>query len=375
VATLLQDFRYALRTLRHDAGFTTFAILIVGLGIAASSTVFSVANALMIRPLPFRDPNRLVWIANHDESGLSGQTTQVGHLLDLRERNQSFSDLAAYFAFYGVGDSKLTGTGEPERLSGVPVSENFFPLLGVQPQLGRLFTAEECKWNGPKAVLLSHGLWERRFASDPGIVGSSLTLDDQPVTVAEVLPDSFDFASVFAPGSHIDLYFPFPLSAETNRWGNTMAIIGRLKPGVTAARAQAELRILAEQITRAHPERNDFEGKISLHCAIGEYVLPGHGLPVHENFHRHLAGAWNAGMLDVPMKGATGLLGGNRVEIGSDASADVNGLGPVQLQLASNVGAVHLEIHQMALPVRHVAVSFPHILQQAAKSMPPSSFA
>lgn len=267
--SLLQDLRYAFRTLRRDAGFTTFAILIVGLGIGASSTVFSVVNTLLIRPLPFRDPGRLVWIANHDTSGLSGQTTQVGHFLDLRAANQSFADLAAYFAFYGVGDNKLTGRGEPERLSGVPVSQNFFPLLGVQPQLGRLFSAEECKWHGPKAVLLSHGLWERRFASDPAIVGRPLTLNDEPVTVVGVLPASFDFASVFAPGSHIDLYFPFPLSAETNRWGNTLAIIGRLKPGVTVESARAELRIVAAQITRAHPERNDFEGKLSL---LGEHV-------------------------------------------------------------------------------------------------------
>lgn len=266
---LIQDLRYTFRTLRRDAGFTTFAILIVGLGIGASSTVFSVANALLLRPLPFRDPSRLVWIANHDTSGLSGQTTQVGHLIDLRERNQSFTDLAAYFAFYGVGDNKLTGQGEPERLSGVPVSQNFFPLLGVEPQLGRLFTAEESKWHGPKAVLLSHGLWERRFASDPAIVGRALNLNDEPVTVVGVLPASFDFASVFAPGSHIDLYFPFPLSAETNRWGNTLAVIGRLKPGVAAGRAQAELSILAKQITLAHPERNDFEGKLSL---LGEHV-------------------------------------------------------------------------------------------------------
>jgi len=287
--SLLQDIRYSLRTLRRDAGFTAFAVLIVGLGIGASSTIFGVVNALLLRPLPFRDPNRLVWIANHDERGLSGQTTQVGHLLDLRAQNQSFDDLAAYFAFYGVGDNKLTGQGEPERLSGVPVSQNFFPLLGVQPQLGRLFTAEECKWNGPKAVLLSHGLWVRRFASDPGIVGRALTLNDEPVTVAGVLPASFDFASVFAPGSHIDLYLPFPLSAETNRWGNTMAIIGRLKPGVSLGSAQAEVSTLAPQIMRAHPERNDLEGKLTfledhvsgrirpalvvLACAVGVVML------------------------------------------------------------------------------------------------------
>jgi predicted permease len=261
---MLQDLRYTLRTLRRDAAFTTFALLIVGLGIGACTTVFSVVNALLLRPLPFREPDRLVWIANRDVSGLSGQTTQVGHFLDLRDQNRSFSDLAAYFAFYGVGDNKLTGQGEPERLSGAPVSENFFQLLGVQPQLGRLFTREECQWNGPKAVLLSHGLWARRFASDPRIVGRPLILNDEPVTVVGVLPASFDFASVFAPGSRIDLYFPFPLSPETNRWGNTLAIIARLKSGVTVDSARAELRILVPQITRAHPERNSFEGNLRL---------------------------------------------------------------------------------------------------------------
>jgi predicted permease len=267
--TLFQDIRYTFRTLRNNAGFTTFAILIVGLGIGASSTVFSVVNALLLRPLPFHDPASLVWITNHDTGGLSGQTTQVGHFNDLRERNRSFADLAAYFAFYGVGDNKLTGVGEPERLSGVPVSQNLFPLLGVQPQLGRLFNDDECKWNGPKAVLLSHGFWERRFASDRGIVGRPLTLNDQPVTVIGVLPASFDFASVFTPGSHIDLYFPFPLTSETNRWGNTLAIVGRLKPGVSAAGAQAEVPVLARQISLAHPERNSFEGKVTL---LSEHV-------------------------------------------------------------------------------------------------------
>ncbi len=260
--TLLRDLRYTLRGLRRDAAFTTFVILIAGLGIGASSTVFSVVNTLLLRPLPFAEPERLVWIANRDTTGLSGQTTQVGHMLDLRERTQSLSALAGYFAFYGVGDSLLSGTGEPERLSGVPVSESFFDILGVQPQLGRLFTADEARWNGPKAVVLSHGLWRRRFASDPAIVGTSLTLNDAPHTVVGVLPASFDFGSVFAPGSHFDLYFPFPLSAETNRWGNTMAMVGRVRPGVSVGEAQAEFRILARQITAEHPERNSFEGHV-----------------------------------------------------------------------------------------------------------------
>jgi len=260
--TLFRDLRYTFRTLRRDAGFTIFVILIAGLGIGASSTVFSVVNTLLLRPLPFAEPDQLVWIANRDTSGLSGQTTQVGHMLDLRERTQSLSALAGYFAFYGVGDNLLSGSGEPERLSGVPVSDNFFDVLGVRPQLGRLFNADEGKWNGPNAVLLSDGLWRRRFASDPGIVGASLTLNDEPHTVVGVLPASFDFGSVFAPGSHFDLYFPFPLSPETNRWGNTMAMIGRLKPGVPAGEAQAEIRTLASQITREHPERNSLEGHV-----------------------------------------------------------------------------------------------------------------
>jgi predicted permease len=261
IANLIQDLRYTLRTLRRDAGFAMFAIAIAGLGIGASSTVFSVVNTLLLRPLPFAEPERLVWVSNHDTSGLSGQTTQVGHMLDLRERTQSLSAVTGYFAFYGVGDTVLSGRGEPERLSAVPVADNFFQVLGVQPALGRTFSAEETKWRGPKAVMLSHALWVRRFGSDPGIVGSSLTLNDEATAVIGVLPASFDFAAVFAPGSHFDLYFPFPLSPETNRWGNTMAMIGRLKPGVTAAQAQAETRAIGAQLTREHStDRNSFEG-------------------------------------------------------------------------------------------------------------------
>src|SRR5574339_1065582 len=133
ISDLLQDLRYTVRTLRRDAGFATFAILIAGLGIGASVTVFSVVNTLILRPLPFADPSELVWIANRDTPGLSGQTTQVGHMLDLRERTRTLSAVAGYFAFYGVGDQLLTGRGERERGSGVPVSENFFDVLGVKP--------------------------------------------------------------------------------------------------------------------------------------------------------------------------------------------------------------------------------------------------
>ena len=264
-AALLQDLRYAARSLRRDAGFTVFAVLTVGLGIGASATIFSVVNALLLRPLPFADPGRLVWIANAGTAGPSGWTVQVGHYLDLRAQNMSFSDLAAYYAFYGAGDTKLSGNGEPERLTAVPVTANFFPLLGVKPQLGRLFNADEChaRWNAPQVALLSHGLWQRRFAADPTIVGRKLTLNDLPVTVIGVLPRSFDFAAVFAPGGHFDVYFPMPLTAQTDHQGNTLAILGRLKPGATVASAQAEIGILARQIERQHRERNDLRPRLS----------------------------------------------------------------------------------------------------------------
>ena len=261
--TFAQDLRYAFRTLRHDAGFTVFATMIIGVGIGATVTVFSVANALLVRPLPFRDADRLVWIPNGGDAGLSGQTTQVANFLDLAEQNRSFSDVAAYFAFYGVGDTKLSGDGEPVRLSAVPVSERFFAVLGSQPAVGRLFTTDECRWNGPKAVLLSHALWQSRFASDPAVVGRPLSLNDESVMVVGVLPASFDFGSVFAPGTRIDLFVPFPLSAETNRWGNTLSIIGRLKPGVSLESAATELSVLGPRITAAHPNINEFRPRIT----------------------------------------------------------------------------------------------------------------
>jgi hypothetical protein len=239
MSDLSQDLHHSLRGMRRDAGFTTFVILIAGLGIGASSTIFSVVNALLLRPLPFRDAKHLVWIANQEWS------TQVGIFQYLREQNKSFSDLAG-FGVYGIGDSALTGTGEPERLTSVPVTQNFFTLLGVEPMLGRSFTVEECqgRFNTPPAVLLSHGFWQRRFASDPAVVGRKLTLNSKPVIVVGVLPASFDFASIFAPGTPVDAFIPWPLTDETNRRGNTMKLIGRLRPGSTSESAQAEFTLL-----------------------------------------------------------------------------------------------------------------------------------
>lgn len=261
-----RDVHYALRTMRRDYGFTLFAILIVALGIGASCTIFSVLNTILIRPLPFRDPGRLVWLANHtDETNdMSGKTTQVNYLLQYRDKNQSFQDLAAYFAFYGMGDSKLIGDGQPERLTSIPVSENFFPLLGVEPEIGRQFSADECKFNGPRVAMLGDALWRRKFAADPNIVGRALAFDGGPITIVGVVPPSFDFGTIFAPGTKVDMYQPFPLSPETNRWGNTLAIVGRLKPGATLGQAQAEAAVLGPQLQRENPKMNDFDPKVSM---------------------------------------------------------------------------------------------------------------
>jgi predicted permease len=288
---LRRDVRYAVRTLWRDAGFAAFAILIVGLGVGASCTIFSVVNTLLIRPLPFRDPGRLVWIANHqdDTNDMSGKTSQTDYLLYIRARNQSFVDLAAYYAFYGLGDAKLIADGQPERLTSVPVTQNFFPLLGVEPKIGRQFSAEECKQNGPRVAMLSDGLWRRKFAGDPSIVGRALSFDGGPVTVVGVLPAAFDFATIFTPGSRVDMFEPLPLSPEINRQGNTVAIIGRLKPGVSVESARAETAVLGKLLMQEHKERNDFEPKVSgladhvsgrlrptlvvLACAVGVVML------------------------------------------------------------------------------------------------------
>jgi predicted permease len=254
---LAQDLRYSFRGMRRDAAFTAFAILITGLGIGASSTVFSVVNALLLRPLPFRDPGRLVSIANVEWS------TQVDNFKDLRDENRSFSDLAGWGS-HGTGDWQLTGTGEPERLTGVPVTQNFFPLLGVEPALGRSFTADECQQRAyaPPAALLSYGFWQRRFAADPSVVGRKLTFNNRPVTVVGVVPASFDFAALFAPGTPVDIFIPWPLTAETNRRGNTMTIVGRLKPGATVEAARPEFTLLAKQMEIQHPERNPVDPRL-----------------------------------------------------------------------------------------------------------------
>jgi predicted permease len=254
VETLGRDLRDAIRALRHDAGLTTFAILIIGVGVGASTTVFNVVNALWLRPLPFDDPERLVWIANGPAENLSRQSVQAGHVVDLREQSQSLSGLAGFSPFYGAGDMRLTGGGDAERVTGVPVTEGFFSLLGVRPWLGRDFSAEECLWAAPRTAILSHAFWQRRMGASADVIGTSITLDGTPATIVGVLPPSFDFGGTLSPGRPADLFIPFPLSPETNRRGNTLALIGRLKPGVELTAARVETATLVDRISEAAPD-------------------------------------------------------------------------------------------------------------------------
>jgi predicted permease len=271
IETILQDLRYAMRTLRRDSGFALFTVLIIALGVGASATVFSVVNGLLVKPLPFKDPGSLVWIANRSdtEDNMSGRTVQVVPMMAYRDRNKSFEDVAGFFAFFGLGDFNLTGDGQPERLTAVAVSKTFFPVLGVSPRLGRHFTTEECNPNGPNVVILSHGFWERHFSSDPNIVGKALSLNGRPNTVVGVMPASFDFGAIFAPGTNVEMFYPFPLSKGTDRMGNTLSLVGRLKPAAILAQAQAEADILGDQISKEDKTRNSLHPKLTL---LGEHV-------------------------------------------------------------------------------------------------------
>ncbi|MGD8329091.1 MAG: ABC transporter permease [Acidobacteriota bacterium] len=252
---LIQDIRYALRSLRHNAGFFVTAVLIIGLGVGGSTAIFSVVNPMLLRSLPFDQPDRLVWIANSGTGGLSSVTSRTSNLTDYRRMNRSFEQMSGYFAFFDYMGFNLTGDGEPERLVGVPVAQDFLDILGVQPALGRSFPDEQSFWQGNPTILLTNGFWQRRYAGDPEVVGSIVTINDQPVEVLGVLPESFDFATYFTPGSRIDFLTVFPINEQTDQQGNTLVIVGRMKPGVTVADAQAELDLMNEQLQAADPER------------------------------------------------------------------------------------------------------------------------
>src|SRR5882724_7734877 len=266
------DLRYTFRTMRRDPAFTLIAVLILTLGIGANIAVFSVVNTLLLRPLPFRDPQQLVWITGiPGRGGLSSQTYSTDAYKALLSQQRSFQDVTGYFAFSTSDNTRLMGRGEPLLLSGILVNGNFFQTLGVQPILGRLFRPEECQKNAPSVTLLSYAFWKRHFAADPDIVGKAVNFDGRSVTIIGVLPQTFDFGSVFSPGSKVDTYGPVILD-DMEDWGNTLALIGRLKPGVSIGQAQAEADLLFPHLLFSfkHPEwGGHYTAKLSI---LKEYV-------------------------------------------------------------------------------------------------------
>jgi predicted permease len=287
-----QDVRFAFRGLRRDRAFALLAVLILGIGIGANTAVFSVVDAILLRPLPFHHPESLAWIAGGDGTGgLSSVTFQVAGFEELQRHAHSYQELTAYMPFFGDSDYTLTGRGQPQLISGVMVAQNFFQTLGVRPFIGRLFTPKECQKGGPPAALLGYAFWRREFNADPAIVGKTVTLNKQAVTVVGVLSSSFDFGSFFSPGLEMDVFVPAVMD-NMRGWGNTLAIIGRLKPGNTIAQAQAEARLLIHQLRVAHPNdfyqdggtitglRDHVSGKLRrsllvLWCAVGLILLIG----------------------------------------------------------------------------------------------------
>lgn len=253
---LLLDLRYTFRTLRRDRVFTSVAVLILAFGIGANIAVFSVVNTILLRPLPFKDPQRLVRIlSKRATGGESGMTYSADAMETLQRSNRSFEEVTGYYAFSGPDNIKLIGSGQPVPLTGLPVAGNFFQTLGVTPKLGRLFTSEDCIQHGQPTVLLSNSYWRRQFTADPAIVGKTVNFDGQPVLVIGVLPDSFDFGAVFSPGAKIDVFVP-TIMDDIRDQGNTMALVGRLKPGVSVAHAQLEADLLFPTFyfNAKHPE-------------------------------------------------------------------------------------------------------------------------
>jgi predicted permease len=242
---LLQDLRYTLRTLGRDSGFTIIAILILALGIGANIVVFSVVDTILLRPLPFPEAHRLVRIAPKvSKCGASCATYSTDAVQEFQRQNKSFSDFTGYDAFTAPGNWKLTGSGVPIPISQIDVMDNFFHTLGVQPLMGRVtFTAEESRPTGPRVVILSYPFWKRQLDGDPNIIGKAISFGNTPTTVIGVLPDSFDFGAIYAPGTKMDVFTPYVYDT-VREWGNMISLTGRLNPGVTLAQAQAEANLL-----------------------------------------------------------------------------------------------------------------------------------
>jgi predicted permease len=252
---LAQDLRYALRQFRNNPRFTVIAALTLALGIGASTAIFDVVNTVLLHPLPYHHPERLVLVTESlpamsaDEVGVSAQEYR-----DYRDRNRSFSQVASYES----DGFNLTGQGRPLRVNAAAISASAFPLLAVSPELGHAFTDEDNRYGSPHVVLLSHSLWQNEYGSDRNIVGKSVKLDEQSYTVIGVMPRSFRFPFDGAPLSEMadlwvpQVFSPHQLAPENRTEEFGIGLVGRLKPGATREQAQQDVASIAQAFMRQY---------------------------------------------------------------------------------------------------------------------------
>jgi putative ABC transport system permease protein len=247
---LLQDGRYGLRTLRKAPGFTLVVVLILALGIGANSMIFSAVNAVLLRSLPYPRPDRLAYV-NESNPGMGWPRfgASPANFLDWRERNQVFSRLVAF----GQDSSSVTLGDVPEQWKGLAATQGFFEALGAHAAIGRTFTDEDFVGGRHHVMVLSDGLWRSAFASDPNIVGRSISLDGESTTILGVMPAGFAFG-----GENCRYWMPyaFDSSEQTARGAHYLRVMGRLRDGVTLAQAQEEMISLAAQMERQYPKTN-----------------------------------------------------------------------------------------------------------------------
>jgi putative ABC transport system permease protein len=248
-----QDLRYGVRMLLKNPGFTAVAVLTLSLGVGANTAIFSIVNAVLLQPLPFNEAEQLLWIGGWERGKDKEQGVTPADFLDYREQSQSFAQLAA-----SISDSvpmNLSNNGEAERLKGALVTANYLDIFGVKPILGRTFVAEEEQEGRDQVVVLSHGLWQRRFGADPTIINQPITLDGRQVTVIGIMPPQFQALS----GVEIWKTFSFPTSLQSpfrSRQLHFLRPIARLKSGVNIVQAQAEIESIAQRLEAQYPKTN-----------------------------------------------------------------------------------------------------------------------
>ena len=246
--TLLQDLRYGLRVLAKNSGLTAVAVITLALGIGANTAIFSVVNAALLRPLPYEDPSRLVYVWSAEKArGINQSTVSIPDLHDWREQSRAFDGMAGWWS----GTYNLSGGDEPQQVDGWTVSPNFFQVLGARPRLGRTFALDEEQGTKDRVVVLSHSLWIGSFGGTQRVLGRTITLDGEPHTVVGVMGAEFS-----SPFPDVQLWVPWPSRAEAiaPRGNRFMRVIARLKPGVAISLAQADMDTITGRLAQEYKE-------------------------------------------------------------------------------------------------------------------------